>query len=257
MNEFLATAEQALTLSRETIKRYFRQRISVDNKADDSPVTIADRQTEQRMREVIEANHSNHGILGEEHGTSQSDAPWQWVLDPIDGTKSFISGMPTFGTLIGLTHQKNPQMGIVDMPMLDERWVGIKGEQSTYNGEPCQVSNVTELSDAMLYCTEPNMYDQAQWSAFSALCDQVQLRRFGGDCYNYGLLASGHIDLVVEGDLKYYDVSALVPVVEGAGGVITDWQGQPLKEGWNGLVVAAATKELHQAALTILSQYNA
>lgn len=257
MKEFLRTAEQALVLSRETIQQYFRQRIDVDNKADDSPVTIADRQTEQRMRDVITQNHKDHGILGEEHGVINAQSPWQWVLDPIDGTKSFISGMPTFGTLIGLTHEKRPEMGIVDMPMLDERWVGIKGEQSTYNGEPCQVSKVTDLNDAMLYCTEPNMYDQDQWPVFSALCDQVQMRRFGGDCYNYGLLASGHIDLVVEGDLKYYDVSALVPVVEGAGGVITDWQGQPLQEGWNGLVVAAATKELHQAALKILSQYKA
>ncbi len=256
MKEFLSTAEQALVLSRETIKQYFRKRIEVDNKADDSPVTIADRTTEQRMRDVITERHGDHGILGEEHGVINADAAWQWVLDPIDGTKSFISGMPTFGTLIGLTKDKHPQMGIVDMPILDERWVGVKGQQTTYNDVPCKVSNITKLSDAMLYCTEPNMYTEQQWPIFEKMCDQVQMRRFGGDCYNYGLLASGQIDLVVEGDLKYYDVTALVPVVEGAGGIITDWKGQPLREGWDGLVVAAATKELHQAALEILSQYH-
>jgi histidinol phosphatase-like enzyme (inositol monophosphatase family) len=256
MKQYLHTAEQALQLSRETIKRYFRQRIDVDNKADDSPVTIADRKTEQFMRDVITEQHADHGILGEEHGVINADATWQWVLDPIDGTKSFISGMPTFGTLIGLTKDKQPQMGIVDMPILDERWVGVQGQQTTYNDAPCHVSKITDLSDAMLYCTEPNMYTEQQWPIFKSVCDQVQMRRYGGDCYNYGLLASGQIDLVVEGDLKYYDVTALVPVVEGAGGIITDWQGQPLREGWNGLVVAAATKELHQAALEILSQYS-
>ncbi|MGB1239403.1 MAG: histidinol-phosphatase [Pseudomonadales bacterium] len=254
MQQYLETAEQALGLSRETIKQYFRQRISVDNKADDSPVTIADRLTEQRMRELIEARHPEHSILGEEHGVAHSDSPWQWVLDPIDGTKSFISGMPTFGTLVALTEDSAPRIGVIDMPMLDERWVGVKGEVTRYNGEPCKVSSVTELADAMLYCTEPNMYDAAQWQCFDALCQQVQLRRFGGDCYNYALLASGHIDLVVEGDLKYYDISALIPVVEGAGGVITDWRGEPLREGWDGLVVAAATQELHAAALEVLNR---
>ncbi|MFT5707098.1 MAG: inositol-phosphate phosphatase/L-galactose 1-phosphate phosphatase/histidinol-phosphatase [Oceanospirillaceae bacterium] len=257
MKAFLETAEAALLLSRATIKRYFRQRISVDNKADDSPVTVADRQTEQLMRDEIAKRHPEHGILGEEHGTLHSDSVWQWVLDPIDGTKSFISGMPTFGTLIGLTKTNEPQLGIIDMPMLDERWVGIAGQETTYNNQVCKVSSVTKLSDALLYCTEPGMYTAQQWPTFEKICKQVQLRRYGGDCYNYGLLASGHIDLVVEGDLKYYDITALVPVIEGAGGVITDWRGNALRQGWDGLVVAAATKELHQAALAILADYQA
>lgn len=253
MTDFITTAEAALSASRSNIAGYFRQRVSVDSKADESPVTIADRTTEALMRDIIASAHPEHSILGEEHGIDAEGADYQWVIDPIDGTKSFISGMPTFGTLLGLTHKGEATLGIIDMPMLDERWVGQKGQPSTFNGSPCKVSAVTELADAMLYCTEPTMFNPEQYQRFEALTKQVAMRRFGGDCYSYGLLASGQIDLVVEGDLKYYDVMALIPVIEGAGGVITDWQGQPLTRDWDGLVVAAATPELHQKALAVIN----
>lgn len=255
MNELLITVSEALEQSRASIKRYFREPLSVENKADSSPVTIADQQTEALIREVIERRHPCHGILGEEHGVDLLDADYQWVIDPIDGTKSFISGMPTFGTLLGLTKHSIPHIGVIDMPILNERWVGLENESTTHNGNLCHTSNTQVLEDAILYCTEPDMFKtEGQRGQFEALSQQVRLRRFGGDCYCYGLLASGHIDLVVEGSLEYYDVMALVPVVEGAGGVITDWQGQPLKNGWNGLVVAAATPELHQATIELLNK---
>jgi len=225
----------------------------VESKADSSPVTEADRKVESQIRKLIGQRHPEHSIIGEEHGSDTRRADYEWIIDPIDGTKSFISGMPTFGTLVGITHHQQPIIGVIDMPILNERWIGTAGEATTYNGETCRVSKVTRLAQATLYCTEPDMFNAPQLEKFEQLRCQVYLRRFGGDCYNYCLLASGQIDLVVEGDLHYYDIMALVPVVEGAGGVITDWQGQALVAGWGGLVVAAATPELHAAALSILN----
>ena len=255
INRFLTTIEQALNQSRVTIKRYYRQRIIVESKADASPVTEADRTVESQIRQIISQRHPDHGIIGEEHGSDQNLAAYKWVIDPIDGTKSFISGMPTFGTLIGLTHHNQPKLGVIDMPILDECWIGIMGEKTTHNEQTCHVSHVKQLAQATLYCTEPEMFDTPQLEKFEQLSRLVYLRRFGGDCYSYGLLASGQIDLVVEGSLHYYDIMALIPVVEGAGGVITDWQGNILEEGWDGLVVAAATPELHQAALNLLKSH--
>ena len=252
---FLTTIEDALQQSRNTIRRYYRQRIIVESKADASPVTEADRIVESQIRHIISQRHPQHSIIGEEHGTHYNLADYTWVIDPIDGTKSFISGMPTFGTLIGITHYQQPKIGVIDMPILDERWIGTIGENTTCNGTRCSVSKVQQLAHATLYCTEPDMFNAAQLNQFETLSNLVYLRRFGGDCYSYGLLASGQIDLVVEGDLHYYDIMALIPVVKGAGGVITDWQGKELEEGWNGLVVAAATPALHQAALTVLNGY--
>lgn len=183
-----------------------------------------------------------------------SDSEYQWVIDPIDGTKSFISGVPVFGTLIGLTHKLSCKLGVIDMPILKECWIGVQGKPTTYNSEICKVSDVQTLEQATLYCTEPEMFEPLQLQSFESLSKKVRLRRFGGDCYCYGLLASGQIDLVVEGSLHYFDVMALIPVIEGAGGIITDWRGEPLKKGWNGLVVAASTPELHRAALAILAK---
>jgi len=253
INQLLCTAEEALEQSRTTIKRYYRQRIIVESKDDASPVTEADRTVESQMRKIISRRHPDHGIVGEEHGCSNEQADYEWIIDPIDGTKSFISGMPTFGTLVGVTHLGKPQLGVIDMPILGERWIGSQNQATTYNNQVCCVSNIKELAQATLYCTEPDMFNANQLDKFEQLRRQVYLRRFGGDCYSYGLLASGQIDLVVEGQLQYYDIMALVPVVEGAGGVISDWQGQTLVAGWDGLVVAAATVELHQAALAILN----
>lgn len=252
---FLSTIDDALKQSRATIKRYYRQRIIVESKADASPVTEADRIVESQIRQIISQRHPEHSIIGEEHGTQHNLADYTWVIDPIDGTKSFISGMPTFGTLIGITHHQQPKIGVIDMPILDERWIGTIGESTSFNGTSCNVSSVQQLAQATLYCTEPDMFTAAQLDKFEQLSRLVYLRRFGGDCYSYGLLASGQIDLVVDGDLHYYDIMALIPVVKGAGGTITDWQGKELEDGWNGLVVAAATPALHQAALEVLNKH--
>ncbi len=254
MEEYLATVQVALEASKRIISEHFRSGVEVEAKNDASPVTIADRHAESAIRDVIARNHPEHAVLGEEHGATVVSSPWKWVIDPIDGTKSFISGMPTFGTLVALTFEDKPLMGVIDMPMLNERWIGVSGQGAKCNGEPCRVSSKEDLPEAILYATEPNMFSEEQKLRFDALAGEVKLRRFGGDCYSYALLASGFIDLVVEASLQYYDVMALIPVVEEAGGIITDWRGNPIREGWDGTVVAAATASIHQQALAVLNR---
>jgi inositol-phosphate phosphatase/L-galactose 1-phosphate phosphatase/histidinol-phosphatase len=247
-----AFAEQLADLAAPVALRYFRQKLVVESKADTSPVTIADREIELAMRRMIGERFPEHGLFGEEHGLDRADADCVWVLDPIDGTKSFITGMPTFGTLVAYLEGGVPKVGIVDHCALRERWVGREGEATRWNGEPCRTSGRTKLSDAVLYATTPDIFSGADRESFEVVSRHVALRRFGGDCYAYGLLASGHVDLVIEADLQPYDYLALVPVVQGAGGVITDWSGTPLGLESDGRVIAAATPALHAAALKAL-----
>lgn len=239
--------------ARSILQPYFRTRIQILDKADTSPVTIADRETESALREMLRTHFPTHNIIGEEHEQVQLGGAFTWVIDPIDGTKSFISGMPTFGTLISLQEAEQPILGLIDIPISDERWVAQRGEGTLYNGQPCNTSAVTELRDAILYCTEPDPFSLPQLERFNQLARQVKLRRFGGDCYLAGLLACGHIDLLVEANLKIYDVMAMVTVIEEAGGRITDWYGQAVGgPAWDGSLLASATATLHQQALTIL-----
>lgn len=232
---------------------WFRKPLDVERKADLSPVTQADRAIEAAMRDRIAREFPTHGILGEEHASARLDAAHVWVLDPIDGTKSFVSGMPTFGTLIACLSDGKPELGVISIPPTGERWVGVRGEPSKLNGEPCHTSGRTRLADATLYTTTPDTFDAAGRERFETLSEKVGMRRFGGDCYAYGLLASGHVDLVFEMNLHPYDFMALVPVIEGAGGVITDWNGEALGLQSKGHVIAAASATLHAAALAALS----
>lgn len=247
------TANEVVECSGKIIRRYFRQPISVSNKEDMSPVTIADQKTEMAMRAIILENFPQHSIIGEEGENTVGSEPYTWIIDPIDGTKSFISGSPLFGTLVCLCKEETPQLGIIDIPISKERWVGIKNEATRYNKEVCQVSTTTQLNQAQLYCTEPNMFNVQQSQRFQALEKSVRLRRFGGDCYSYGMLASGYIDLVVDANLSPHDWMALIPVIEGAGGIITDWQGNTLDNNSDGAVIAASTHELHAQALKVLN----
>jgi len=242
----LADTARPITLS------YFRKPLPVEHKADDSPVTVADRETEAALRAMIAQHFPGHGIYGEEHGSVNPEGPYTWVIDPIDGTRAFISGFPLFGTLIGLLEQGRPLLGVLEMPALGERWIGAREHGSSLNGRPCQVSRCQHLEQAILYSTSPDMFHGDDLARYQALAATVALRRFGGDCYSYGLLASGHVDLVVEADLAPYDYLALVPVVENAGGCISDWRGRPLSLDSDGRVVAAATPALHQQALARL-----
>jgi inositol-phosphate phosphatase/L-galactose 1-phosphate phosphatase/histidinol-phosphatase len=244
----LALAEELADAAGAVVRRYFRQKIAVDDKSDLTPVTVADREAEAAMRRLIEARFPEHGIFGEEHGRTRPEADYAWVLDPIDGTKSFISGIPLFGTLIALTWRGRPVLGVIDQPISRERWVGAAGRPSTLNGAPIRTRPCADLAAATLYCTTPEMYRGEDAAGFARLRQAVKLTRYGADCYAYAMLATGFVDLVVEGELKPYDWSALVPVIEGAGGVMTDWQGKALDLASDGRVVAAGDPALAAAA---------
>jgi inositol-phosphate phosphatase / L-galactose 1-phosphate phosphatase / histidinol-phosphatase len=248
----LAFAHQLADAARSVVVPYFGTRLEMVRKEDDSPVTCADREAERRMRDLITTTYPEHGILGEEFGEEGADRKNVWVLDPIDGTKSFITGRPLFGTLVALTCDGVPVLGVADMPILDRRWSALAGEQSFNDGVPCATSGLENLADARLACTSIDMFDEAGRESFEALSRKVWFCSFGGDLYIYLMVASGHVDVVVEGDVQPYDVLALVPIIEGAGGVITDWSGAPVTRANDGRIVAAATPRLHEQALESL-----
>jgi inositol-phosphate phosphatase/L-galactose 1-phosphate phosphatase/histidinol-phosphatase len=251
--ELVALAHRLADAARPIAAHYFRTAVTVDDKTDDSPVTIADREAEAAMRALLTEYVPDHGVFGEEHGAVRTDAEYVWVLDPIDGTKAYITGLPIFGTLIALLHRGTPVLGVIDQPILKERWLGVSGERSTFNGKPIQVRACSDLAQAYMYSTAPIMFPGAFEKRHAALTQKVKLFRWGGDCYAYGLLASGHVDLVVENSLKLYDFAALVPVIKGAGGLITDWRGQELDIRSDGSVLAAGDAATHRAAMDILA----
>lgn len=250
---FIRLARELADLSGEIIRRHFRTPMSVETKADTSPVTAADREAEASMRERIEAAYPDHGVIGEEFGPTRAEAEYVWVLDPIDGTKSFVAGKPLFGTLIGLVQAGAPIVGVIDHPALGERWIGARGEPSTFNGAPARVRPCPDLGKAILFATSPQMFEGANADAFDRLCREVRFPLFGTDCYGYGLVASGYGDLVVEAKLRPFDYCALVPVIEGAGGVMTDWQGRALDLASDGRVIAAGDRRMHGECLKVLA----
>jgi inositol-phosphate phosphatase/L-galactose 1-phosphate phosphatase/histidinol-phosphatase len=248
----LAFAHELADLARPLARRWYRADLAVERKADDSPVTLADREIERALRTRIAERHPGDGILGEEHGREGLDRERVWVIDPIDGTKAFITGSPLFGTLVALTEDGRPTVGVIDVPVLDERFAG-DGDTATLNGTPLRTRPTTALADAVIATAPPEAFPNAFAVASEALGGAGALRRWGGDCYMYAQLALGCVDLVVEAILEPYDFAALVPVVEGAGGVMTDWSGAPLTTASAGDVVAAATPQLHRAALDLLA----
>ena len=233
--------------------RHFRTPLDIITKADESPVTLADRAAETAMREILAVRAAADGIFGEEHGLERLDAGRVWVLDPIDGTRSFITGSPLWGTLIGVLQGSRVVLGMIDMPVLEERWIGQAGQGATRDGQPVHASGCTNVAEARIVTTSPDIFAPADWQAFDRLSRQCAMRRFGGDCYGYAQLAGGTIDLVVETGLQPYDYLGPAGVIEAAGGVITDWQGQPLGLESDGRVIAAATPELHRQAMAILA----
>jgi len=250
---FLTLAIELADAAGEAIRPYFRQPIAVDDKPDRSPVTAADRAAEVAMRRLIAARFPEHGIVGEEYGREREDAEFVWVLDPIDGTKSFISGVPLFGTLIALAQRGRPILGIIDQPVLRERWIGASGRPSTFNGAPARCRACPALAGATVFSTSPEMFQGADAAAHGRVAAAAKLMRYGGDCYAYGLLALGFIDLVIEAGLSPYDFGAIVPVVEGAGGIATDWHGAPLSLASDGRVVVAGDRRAHEQALALLA----
>ena len=250
--EFIELAERLAEASGAVIRGYFRTPFSVDQKADQTPVTIADRETESAMRELIGEAYPGHGILGEEHGSERTDSEFVWVLDPIDGTRAFIAGKPTFSTLIALVRNGTPILGVIDQPVNGERWIGAAGMATRFNGDPVATRACPTLDHAILNTTSPDLFDSADRPRFERLAATTRETLYGGDGYAYGLVASGFIDLIVEADLKPYDFCALAPVVEGAGGIVTDWRGAKLTLDSEGHIAAAGDAALHARAIGVL-----
>jgi inositol-phosphate phosphatase / L-galactose 1-phosphate phosphatase / histidinol-phosphatase len=253
LDDFITLALSLADAAGDAVRPHFRQPLAVDDKPDLSPVTVADRAAEQAMRVLIDARFPEHGIIGEEFGRVRENAEFVWTLDPIDGTKSFISGVPLFGTLIALTRAKRPILGIIDQPISRERWVGVAGRPTTLNGAVVHCRACAGLAAATLFATTPDMFKGGDAAAFARMSAAVKLTRYGADCYAYGLLAAGFIDLVLEADLKPYDFCPMVPIVEGAGGLATDWRGTPLDLASEGRVLIAGDRHTHEAALALLA----
>jgi histidinol phosphatase-like enzyme (inositol monophosphatase family) len=240
----IALAQRLADAAGAAIRPHFRALSGVVSKDDASPVTAADREAEEAMRKILKAERPQDGVVGEEFGTEEGKTGRQWVLDPIDGTRSFIVGRPIFGTLIALMEGGFPVIGIIDQPILRERWVGVIGRPTLFNAAPVRTRACQRIEGAQIATTSPHLFGAHDAEHYMALIETVadgQLRQgpvYGGDCYNYGLLASGHIDIVCEAGLQLYDFAALVPVVEGAGGAMSDWNGEPLHAGSDGHVLA-------------------
>jgi histidinol phosphatase-like enzyme (inositol monophosphatase family) len=256
----ISTALRLVDVATPIAKKYFRQPIPIDDKADDSPVTIADREIEHAMRTVLREACPNDAIVGEEFPHENLGASRTWVLDPIDGTRSFITGKPCFGTLIALLQDGIPVLGIIAQPITGEIWLGAQGQPSTLNEQNIATRRGRSLPEAYMYTTGPEIFtDGAETDAFARLSQQVKYTRYGGDCYAYGLLAGGYIDLVCEAGLKLYDYAALIPVITGAGGVIADWSGNPPNIGAaiddisrSQQILAAGTPDLFREASQVL-----
>jgi len=239
--------------SSKVIKKYFRKKIKIENKDDESPVTIADKKTELKIRELIESKFPEHGILGEEFEGKNINSEYLWVIDPIDGTRSFIAGHKDFGTLIALLHNKEPIIGIIDCPMHEERWVGVKGRNTLLNGQQVKSSEVTLLEESYI-CTSGLYFGNDNFKkSFDKILNKSKYHRFGGDCYMYGMAASGFIDIVIEDTLKIHDYMALIPVINGSGGIITDKYGKKINLESDGSVVVSANNVLHKELIDIIN----
>jgi histidinol phosphatase-like enzyme (inositol monophosphatase family) len=245
-------AERLADAAREAIRHYFRAPCAVEDKADATPVTRADRAAEAAMREILGRLRPEDGIVGEEYGTERGEASRCWVLDPIDGTRSFIAGRAIFGTLIALIEDGTPVLGVIDQPIQQERWIGVRGRPTTFNGAACATRRCGRVEAAQIATTSPYLFTADGLARFDRLRLASHGLVLGGDCYAYATLALGQLDLVVEEGLKLYDFAALVPVVEGAGGRMCDWSGEPLGPASDGRVLAVGDPALLDEALALL-----
>ena len=256
LDELMAFAERLADESRLLFAPNIGLAPRVEVKTDRSLVTALDKAIEERLRQIIEQAYPSHGIYGEEEGHVRLDAEYVWVLDPIDGTAPFIAGVPVFGTLIALMHRGVPVLGVMDLPVTQDRWVGAAGRPTTFRGQPCGTRACADLADAMLTTSNPDLYKPNERPAFEALRSRTRWRIYGGCCMSYGLLASGRTDVAIDGGLKLWDYAPFVPIIEGAGGVITDWHGRPLRlDNWGSQVLAAGDPQRHQEALALVQQH--
>jgi myo-inositol-1(or 4)-monophosphatase len=255
--DFAAFVDELAAVSGETIRPFFRSALSVENKSLSGgfdPVTAADRAAETAMRALIKGTFPAHGIIGEELPAERAESEYVWVLDPIDGTKSFICGMPMWGTLIALTRHGEPIYGMMHQPFTGEHFFG-DGAGAGYRGpageRALQTRTCAALADAIMLTTSPLLMNEADRQSFRRVENTVRLSRYGGDCYAYCVLAAGHVDLIIETELKPHDVLALIPIIEGAGGVMTTWDNGRPHNG--GRIVAAGDRRVHAQALELLN----
>ncbi len=255
--DFAAFVDELADASGEKILPFFRTALGVEDKGGAGrfdPVTEADRAAEATIRALIKKTFPDHGIVGEELGSDNPDAEYVWVVDPIDGTRAFIIGYPIWGTLIGLTRFGESVFGMMHQPFTRERFTGDR-QGAKYRGpageRSLHVRTCANVSDAVMLTTSPQMFDDAERERFHRLEKKVRLPRFGGDCYAYCMLAAGHADLVVEAGLKPFDIVALIPIITGAGGIVTTWDGKPAESG--GRIIAACDRRVHQQAMEILN----
>ncbi|MFP4098332.1 MAG: inositol monophosphatase family protein [Alphaproteobacteria bacterium] len=246
MQEFVSLANSLADVAGKIIRKYYRKPFEIGRKRDDTPVTAADREVEAALREILQSKRPDDAILGEEHSNTKAKSSLTWVIDPIDGTKSFMIGRPTFGTLIALCEDGVPKLGVIDQPILKERWVGAEGRPTMFNGRIAKTRPCPHFDDAVFAATSPTMFDPISdyGQAFEVFETTGHKFVWGGDCYLYGLLASGFIDVVFEESLMPHDFAALVPIVTGAGGRISDWRGDPLTLRSNGKVIAVGDPAL-------------
>lgn len=255
-DEFIAFAHRLADANAAITLGYFQKGVAIENKRDDSPVTIADREGEAAMRRMIREAYPDHGIIGEEHGTENEGADYVWTLDPVDGTAAFVVGSAMFGTLVALLHEGRPILGLIDNPPLKQRWIGAAGRPTTFCGRPAKVRSLGRLEEATLSCASAHYFYGHHRNAYYRLAERVRLPAYGHFCIGYGLLAAGFVDIVVDGAMMPYDYLPLVPVVAGAGGLIADWQGNAVTalRGKMDQIIAAASPALLEEALAELAK---
>ncbi|RVU04774.1 inositol monophosphatase family protein [Novosphingobium umbonatum] len=254
LDDDIALAHRLADAAGAAIRPYFRSGVASERKEDASPVTLADRAAEEAIRAILDVERPDDTIIGEEFGTKAGKGNRTWVLDPIDGTAGFLAGRAIFGTLIALLVDGWPVLGVIDQPIAGERWIGASGRPTLFNGQPARTRPCRQLSDATIATTGPHYFTDHEGEHFMALAAKTDYRRMvmGGDCYNYAMLASGHLDIICESGLKLHDWAALVPVVEGAGGVMCDWNGDPLHAGSEGHVLAFGDPARQEEAVEAL-----
>ena len=253
LEDIWAFAESLADASRELIRDAAGDAIRSEIKSDGSPVTAIDQAVERRLREMIAQAYPDHGVVGEEGGASSPEREHVWVLDPIDGTLAFLAGIPVYGTLISLLHNRAPLLGVIEMPATGERWLGCRGLPTTRNGAPVRVRSCGSLSDALLSTSNPDYFVEADFQALLRLKAETRWTVHGGSCMAYAQIASGRIDVGIDVAFDPFDYLALVPVVEGAGGVISDWAGEPLTLDSGDRFIAAGDRRMHAQALKILT----
>ncbi|ATJ91440.1 histidinol phosphate phosphatase [Acetobacter senegalensis] len=256
LTPFLNVATMMADAARCVVRPWFRSSLAVIDKADQSPVTLADRTAERVMRAILAECLPDHGVFGEEFGLENESASYRWLLDPVDGTRSFVTGRPMFGTLIALLKDGMPVLGMIDQPVTQERWIGQAGQPTRFIsplGGQAGTRACKELAQAELSCTSPEMLESAPHDGWNTLKKLAKRMTWGGDCYAYGLLALGQIDIIAECDMNPWDWAALVPIVEGAGGRITAWDGSPLHADGDKTVLAVGDISLHAEAVRALA----